>query len=102
MATTPEEISQFHAQKDCMSAVYDRILVLVEGMSILREMGSKPDPQKIFEKLLYTATNSTGLRLKASSLMPTFSKIENGDGSFEPGAKVSSSMSIIFSSNSTR
>ena len=44
-ATTPEETLIFHAQKDYMSAVFDRILVLVEGQSILCEMGSKPDPQ---------------------------------------------------------
>ena len=41
MATTPEEISLFDAQKDYMSAVFDRILVLVEGTSILREMGEQ-------------------------------------------------------------
>ena len=45
MATTPEEMALFDAQKDYMSAVFDRILVLVEGQSILCEMGSKPDPQ---------------------------------------------------------
>ena len=38
MATTPEEIQLFDAQKDYMSAVFDRILVLVEGTSILREI----------------------------------------------------------------
>ena len=51
MATTPEEIQLFDAQKEYMSAAFDRILVLVEGTSILREIGSKPDcPQRVFKK----------------------------------------------------
>ena len=91
-----------HRKITYISAVFDKILVLVEGKSILSEIGSKPDPQNVFEKLLHAATTSTAAHLKASSLMATFSKIQYGDGSVEPGAKVLSSMSIIFSSNSTR
>ena len=97
MATTPEEMALFDAQKDYMSAVFDRILVLVEGKSIQCKMGSQPDPQKVFEKLLHVVTNSTVAHLNASSPMLTFSKILYGDGSVEPGTKLLLSMFIFFS-----
>ena len=98
MATTPEEIRLFDAQKDYMSAVFDRTLLLVEGKSILGEMGSRPDPQNIFEKLLYP---QTPLR-RASKQAVSWRLIVKLNMKTDKLPRFSSNMSIIISSNSTR
>ena len=58
-----------------------------ERKAILRQMGSKPDPQLVYAKLWCTATNSTAARIKASNIISEFNPIQSSDGSTEPGAK---------------
>jgi hypothetical protein len=85
--STPEEVELFDVQKNYIRSVFDKILVLDEGVTIIREMGRVPDPQKVFEKLQNEAINSTASRIQARSLMAEFSTIRYGDGTVKPGAK---------------
>ena len=85
--TTPDEIALFDVQKAYMSAVLNKCLVLAEGRSILRDMGSDPDPQIAYAKLARKATNSSGARYKATRIIAEFNQIQYDDGSVQPGAK---------------